>query len=164
MQVFAAGQGTVAQFVQGAFHRVERIALAGKDAEFHQLVPRFGQRTVALHLQHFSVAVQLADHHAILGQRPGLVGAQHGGRTQGFDRIETPRQYMAPRDTPCPERHEHRQNHRELFRKRSHRQTDAGQQRIQPVTSRNTIHEHQQNTECTSVYRQTAHQPVGLKA
>ena len=42
MQMFGVGQASVAQIVEGLFHRVKGVALAGEDAELDNLVELLG--------------------------------------------------------------------------------------------------------------------------
>ena len=70
---------------------------------------------------------QLGDRHAVLGQRAGLVGAQHGGRAQRLDRGGAPRQHARPRDAPRAHRHEDGQHDRKLLRQHRHAERNAGQ-------------------------------------
>ncbi len=146
------------------FHRVERIFFAGQNAEFHQFMPWLWQFAKIADIQHLPAAIQLANHHVVFGQRAGFVGAQHGGGTQGFDGIQPPCQHIMTGDAPCAQRHEYRQDHREFFRQGGHRQTDPGQQRVQPVPARVTVDQHHGDAQRDGNDRKTAHQSPCLDA
>jgi len=100
--------------------------------------------------------------HAVLGQRAGLVAAQHGGGAQRFDGVDTPRQHAFARQASGPERREDGEHHRVLLGQHGHRQSDARQQRLQPVATQQAVHQHQRQAQGQSQQREVAHQLRGL--
>ena len=79
------------------------------------------------------------ERHPVLGERAGLVHAQHRRRAERFDRRHAPREHAVARDAPGAEREEHRQHHRELLGQDRHRQRQAGEDAGQPVAARQPV-------------------------
>ena len=53
VQVFGVDKAALAQLLEGKIHRVERLALAGQDAEFHQFVKEIWEiHSTSSHPQH----------------------------------------------------------------------------------------------------------------
>jgi hypothetical protein len=74
----------------------------------------------------FAVAVDALDHQPVLGQRPGLVGEQHGHCADGLGSAQPPQQHPVLRHPQTAERDEHRDQDRELL-------GDRGERERQPV-------------------------------
>ena len=81
--------------------------------------------------------------HAVLGERAGLVDAQHGGRAKGLDDSRAPRQHLDARETPRAEREEHGQRHREFLRQHRHAERDRRQHALHPVAALQSIPDHE---------------------
>ena len=107
---------------------------------------------------------QLGDLHPVLGQRAGLVGAEHGGRTQRLDRAGAAGQHPLARHPHCPHGHEHGQHHRELLGQHRHAQRDPGQRRFQPVTPQQAIKQRREQAGGSTQGGEPQHQPPGLLA
>src|SRR5262249_55013091 len=84
------------------------------------------------------------DGHAVLGERSGLVHAQHGGGAECLDRGQAPGEDPAPGNAPRAERQEHREHHREFLRQYGHGQGDAGQYARQPLAVQRDVVDRQQ--------------------
>ena len=59
-----------------------------------------GQRVAPAAVQALAGRPTGAHRHAVLGERAGLVDAQHGGRAERLDRRHAPRQHVVARDAP----------------------------------------------------------------
>ena len=89
MQVFRVGQVFAGKAVECELHRIVRIDFAGQHRILEQLVIGLGQIAAASlrRFQHLSGDRQRGHRHAVLGQRAGLVHAQHGRLAQRFDGV-----------------------------------------------------------------------------
>ena len=122
-------------------HRIERIpgqALArrgltgGVDQRAIDRVLR-GRRPVRgrRHGQHaLAVAVDAFDHEPVLGQRPGLVGEQHGHRADGLGGAQPAQQNAVLRQAQTAERDEHRHEDRQLLGDRRERERQPVEQHL----------------------------------
>ena len=99
VQVLGLCQEPGAEPVKRLFHRVEGVGHARQDGHLDQRVEGLGEVALGQRRNgHPSVQRHAAGHHlrhrhAVLGQRAGLVGAQHGGRAQCLDGVDAPRQH-----------------------------------------------------------------------
>ena len=125
------------RLMQRALHRVERVRRTGERGRSSSSVAQRGVSCVAG--PRVRRRDQFGHRHPVLGQRAGLVGAQHRDRAQRLDRRRAPHQRLVPRHAPRAQREEHRQHDRKFFRMRRDRQRDAGQQRLQPAAARRRI-------------------------
>ena len=73
-----------------------------------------------------AVAVDALDQQAVLGQRPGLVGEQHGHRADGLGGAQPPQQNALLREAQAADRHQHGDEDRQLL-------GDRGERERQPV-------------------------------
>ena len=168
VQVLGIGQEAVTEIVKGLLHRIERVDLACQNRHLHQGMEGFGQLAVSHRVQCQSILEldstggQMRHRHAVLSQRAGLVTAQHGGRAERLDRVDAPGEHAFLGQPTRPEGREHRQHDRVLLGQHRHRQGDAGQQGLQPVTLDQPVHEHQHQAERQRQQGQVAHQPRGL--
>jgi hypothetical protein len=92
-----------------AAHRIERVA--GEALARRRLTGGLDQRAIDRVLRHrrpvsgrrrtehaFTVTVDSFNPKRVLGQRPGLVGKQHGYRADGLRRAQPPQQHALPRE------------------------------------------------------------------
>jgi hypothetical protein len=105
---------------------------------------------------------QVRHRHAVLGERAGLVAAQHGGGAERLDGVDAPGEHALLRQPARAEGREHGQHHRVFLGQHGHGQRDAGQQRLQPVTLRQAVNEHQRQAQGQRQQGQVAHQPGRL--
>ncbi len=87
----------------------------------------------SLGVEGLAVGEELADRHAVLGQRAGLVHAQHRGGPERLDGRDAAGQHPLLRDAPGAQGQEDRQHDRELLRQRGHGHGDAGQEALLPA-------------------------------
>ncbi len=101
---------------QRAVHRIlrRRRAVRGR---------RGGQHVLA-------VAVDLLDHQPVLGQRPGLVGEQHGHRADGLRGPQAPEQDAVSRQAQAAERDERGDEDRQLLGDRGERERQPVEQHV----------------------------------
>src|SRR5271156_1048195 len=107
----------------------------------------------ALDLPHVALApevlpgAQRNDCPPVLGERAGLVGAEHRRRAKCLYRGDAPGQDAGSRNTPGTHHHEDRQDERELLRQHRHAERDAAQQRIQPPAAPQAVQQHGEGAE-----------------
>jgi len=151
---------------QRAVHRVEGLLLAGQLRGFEQGVEGLRQRHLtgapAVPLRVLAPH-QFGHRHAVLGQRAGLVGGQHGGRAERLDHRGAPRQHALARQPPGAHRHEDGEDEHELLGQHRHRQRDAGQQAGQPVAALRSVEQHHQRAQRQAGEREQAHQRADLR-
>ena len=118
----------LAQFLDGLLHRIERIALAGQDAELDQFVKRLRQAIappVLPQIAGLAVRRQPFARSSVQGQRPVLstqrTVAEPRVSMAGMRRVRT----LLLRNPPGAQSQEDRQHDGELLRQRGHRQGDA---------------------------------------
>ena len=122
-------------------HRIERIpgqALArrGLAGGVHQRAidrvlrgrcPVCGRRDG----QHaLAVAVDAFDLEPVLGHRPGLVGEQHGHRSDGLGGAQPAQENAVVRQAQTPDRHEHRHEDRQLLGDRREREREPVEEHL----------------------------------
>ena len=122
-------------------HRIERVAgqalarrslTGGLDQRAIDRVLR-GRRPVGRrrHGQHaLAVAVDAFDQQPVLGQRPGLVGEQHGHRADGLGGAQPPQQDAVLRQAQTAERDEHGHEDRQLLGDRRERERQPVEQHL----------------------------------
>ena len=85
VQMLSVFQEMLAQSVEGFFHWIKRVGLAGQNGELDEGMKRFGQfrrggvvngQTVAFGVAG-TLGIKLHHGHAVFSQRAGLVHAQH---------------------------------------------------------------------------------------
>ena len=106
VQMLGFRQIAVAQLFNRFFHRIERVNLAGENAEFGQFMEGFGQRRLIWPREIIILpgGKQAADRHAVQRQRAGFVHAQHRRRAERLDRRNAARQDLLLRNAPCAHR------------------------------------------------------------
>ncbi|GIU89850.1 MAG: hypothetical protein KatS3mg010_0949 [Acidimicrobiia bacterium] len=77
-----------------------------------------------------SAGPDLLDGHPVLGQRPGLVGSDHGGAAQRLDGGQPPDDRVATCHAPHPERERDREHDREALRDRRDRERDRREEHV----------------------------------
>ena len=130
MQMLGLGQLLAAKIMKRLLHRVEGISRTGEHAELDQvmeLLRHFPPGGVARPKRFAALEPQLGDRHPVLGQRAGLVRAQHRRRAERFDGGGAPGQHARPRDAPGAHRHEDGEDDRKLFGQHRHAERDAAQ-------------------------------------
>ena len=148
--MFRPSEECLAHLVDGLFHRIERITLAGQDAELNQFMERLRQAIDAAGLPQIAVLVvrrQPFHGHLVQGQRARLVGAQDGGRAECLDGRDAAGEHAMAGNAPGTHSQENRQDHGELLRQRGHGQRDASQKTLQPVPPRQAIDHHHQRAQ-----------------
>ena len=118
-------------------HGIERVA--GEALARRGLTGRLGQRAIDRILRGrctvggrrrgkhaLAVAVDAFDQQAVLGQRPGFVGEQHGHRADGLRGAQAPQQDAVLREAQTAQRDEHGHEDRQLL-------GDRGERERQPV-------------------------------
>jgi hypothetical protein len=121
-----------------ALHGIERALLAGQRRDRHHRRGRLAPRK----------RVPGAGHpHAILGERPGLVRAEHCRGSQHLHRREAPREDAVARDAQRAKREEHGEHDRKFLREHRHREREASKDPAQDVAARMDVeggHDHAQ--------------------
>ena len=150
--------------MQRLLHRVERVPLAGQDAEFHQLVERLGQGRgrIPLAVEIVSVGVEFPHRHAVHGQRPRLVHAKHGSGTEGLDGGGAAREDFAFRDPPGAEGEKDGEHYGKFFRHHCHGQGEPRQDAGDPVAPGQPVDDHDEDAEEQPRERKGADQAAGL--
>ena len=149
VEVLGAGELLLAERVEGDLHRVERVGLAGEDAVLDELVEHLrelGAGGVGV-VEGLAAGAEAPDHHAVLGQGPGLVGADHGGGSDRLHGGDAPGEHVALGDAPGAEREEDGEHHRELLGEHRHRQGDAREQAVDPLVPGEAPGQHQDHAE-----------------
>ena len=77
-----------------------------------------------------AVAVDVLDQQPVLGQRPGLVGEQHGHRAHGLGGAQPAQEHAVLRQAQTAERHERRHEDRQLLGDRGERQRQPVEQHL----------------------------------
>ena len=127
VQVLGAAEGALGELGEREVHRVGAFGRAGEEAELDQRVDLLGQlggrrRSTS---RSASAVTRRRMRHPVLGERAGLVGAEHGDRAQGLDRGRAPGQHAVAGDAPGAEREEDGEDDRQLLGQERHRQGDA---------------------------------------
>ena len=119
-----------------------------------------GQRLIlpGLNIQVAVRNLQSRDTHAVMGQRAGLVDAQHGGLPQRLDTVQLPGQHLMLRQTARAQGHEHNEDNRELLRQDAHGQSDATEQAGQPIAAQPPVQQSQTDTEQARQQREASGQ------
>jgi hypothetical protein len=160
-----ARQHLVRQVVKGLLHRVERIDRAGERAEGDHVAKALRHRGAGRLARPAGRAIgqaEFRDGHAVLGERAGLVGAQHGCRAERFDGRGAPREHARARDAPGAHREEHGEDDREFFRQHRHAERNAAEQRVQPSAAPQAVEQHGHDAHRAADEAEEAHQPAGL--
>lgn len=151
------------QTVQRLIHRIERIRRSCEQAGLEQGRKSDRQRAALARPEHLAGGqTQFGDRHPVLGQRAGLVGAQHGRGAQCLDRGGAAGQHPRLRDPPGAHRHEHRQHHRKLLRQHRHADGDAGQYGVEPAVAQRAVEHHDQRREAGGDEAEGANHRAGL--
>ena len=135
----------------GPFHWIMRLACAGQQRRFEE-----GRVVLA------AGRPQFGHGHAVVGQCPGLVGAEKRRRPQHFDRGRTAGQHPGPRQAPGAHHHKGRQHQRKFFRQHRHAKSDAAQQRLQPVSAQKAVEQHRKQAGRQSGRREIADESARL--
>ena len=100
-------------------------------------------------------ASQTGDTDLVLGQRAGLVGADHRRLTEGLDRIQLPNEGAAPRHRPGTERQRGGHRRRKSFRNRGNRNRDGSQEGLVPLSAprEDRSAEHHGDEPATTIWR-----------
>ena len=165
MQMFGLGQMLATEIMKRLLHRVERVRRTGENAELDQVMELLGHFRVGRLAGPENLAAlepQLGDRHSVLGQRAGLVRAQHRRGAEGFDGRSAPGQHPRPRDSPSAHRHEDREHDRELLGQHRHAERDAGEQRIEPAAAQSAVEQHRQDAHRPPDHGEHPHKPAGL--
>ena len=151
MPVRGLGQPLARQGMECPLHRIERLGRAREQAELaHSPERRRHFRAVVRAKNVPILQPQFDDRHPVLGEGAGLVGAQHGGGAQRFDRRRAPRQHARQRNSPRAHRHEDGQDDRKLFRQHRHAQRNSGQHGIQPSAAHDSVEQDRQHADCAA--------------
>ena len=158
-------QPRLTQGMKGDFHWVKGFRCAGQDGVFDQTVKFIWQR-LAIDLEQTwrrSLPHRQGRHrHAVFRQGTCFVGAQHGGRAQGFNRVDVSRQHTLLRQAMRTQGRKNGHHHRILFGQDGHRQRNARQQRRQPRPIAQAQGEDHQHAQTKRDPRQHLHQLSGL--
>ncbi len=145
MQMFGVQQMLARQAVKSLLHRVVRFDLAGQHGVLEQFMKLLRQtlRLQGKRIELPPVRRQRGNGHAVLGQRAGLVDAQHGGLAKRFDGVEPACQHLLCGQAASCQRQEDDHDHRELLRQDSHGQRDPRQKCVEPSAAQNPIQQHE---------------------
>src|SRR6516164_11602829 len=88
------------------FHRIERLACASENSILEERCELVLERTFVPLPPGAIPGTQGHNGHAVLGKSTGLVGAEHRGSAECFNRRDTPGQDTGARDTPGAHHHE----------------------------------------------------------
>ena len=162
-----ARRGQRSRDVQRALHRVEGVDATCEHRRFDDdpacLRPPL---RMTRHANLVLSGNDVRDLHAVLGQRAGLVDAQHGGRAERLDRRHATSEDAAAGDPPGAEREEHGQHDRELLWQDGHRHRDACEQPFFPLLRRAAacrgVEHDDDQAGCESDNCEIAHHPAGL--
>ncbi len=129
VQVLGAAQPAFAQLLERSLHRVERVPAAREDAVLDGLVHRLRKRLGAqpLEAEVLSVRSDLADGHAVLGERPGLVHTEHRCGAQHLHGGDASNEDPSTREAPRSESEKHRHDDGKLVRQNGHRQRQSSE-------------------------------------
>ena len=137
VQVLRAGQLRLTGLRNGRFHGIEGAPVAGQHGVLKDPVKLFGQRLGRLSAQLMAGAVdpQPPQRHAVHRQRAGLVDTQHGRGPEQFHGGHAAREHLLAGQSPRAQAEEDGQHDRQFLREDGHRQGDAGQQPVEPVSA-----------------------------
>ncbi len=106
-------------------HRVARHQRAGEQGGVQQGFAAIVQRLLRGGVPVVALAHQRHQGHAVLGERAGFVGAEHGGGTQSFNARGAARQYPRLGYAPGAHGHKYRHHQWELLRQQRHTNRNA---------------------------------------
>ena len=88
---------------------------------------------------------QGANCHPIFGKRSGLIDAEYRCGPQRLDHRDMPRENIDLGQPPSPQSEEDRQHDWKLFRQHCHGQGDPRQEPLQPIASRHSVDDDNDN-------------------
>jgi hypothetical protein len=129
------------------FHGIERLACARENSILEKRCERAVERTFVPLAPGAVPGAQGHNGHAVLREGAGLVGAEHRGGAECFNRRDTPGQDTGARDAPRAHHHEDGEDERKFFRQHRHAERDAAQQRIEPAAAPETVQNNRERAE-----------------